>query len=206
MRVEGCRDVSILTALRAGEPHAARALWTRFQPLVSRVLGHMVGPGPHNEDLAQDTFFTVFRRIHMLRDPIALRPFIVSVAVYTAWREIRKRRRHRRLIRDLIGGSSDELVVTTDFDSREGLLRLATILARLRPRERSAFSLRFIEGKDLGDIASALGVSRATVKRRLARARNRMALAAGRDPALQPYLQPHRLPGTHPGADHRDDR
>jgi RNA polymerase sigma-70 factor (ECF subfamily) len=135
----------------------------------------------------QDVFLTVFRRVDSLRNPNALGPFIASVARFAAQARRRERLRVRR--RDV---QLDEVppgaAVATDIESREGLLRFMTILFRLRPAERSAFALRFIEGKDVCDTASALGVSRATVKRRVLRARNRIALLARRDPVLRGYL------------------
>jgi RNA polymerase sigma-70 factor (ECF subfamily) len=180
-------EISILTALRAGEPHAARTLWIRFSPLVLRIFNRMVGSGPDNEDLVQDVFLTVFRRVHSLRNPNALGPFIASVARFAA-RAKRRERLRGRLQRAQLSEASQDLVVTTNVESREGLLRFMTILFRLRPEDRSAFALRTIEGKDLCETASALGVSRATVKRRVLRARNRIALLARRDPVLRAYL------------------
>jgi RNA polymerase sigma-70 factor, ECF subfamily len=168
---------------------ADSSIWTRFSPLVFDILRRMVGPGPHNEDLAQDTFLTVFNRVHTLRNPAALGAFIATVARFTAQGERRKRLLSRQLIGEL-GQVSHDLVVTTDVEGRQGLLRLAALLARLRSEERSAFALRFIEGKTLDEIASALGLSLPTVKRRLARARNRVALLAARDPILRSYVTP----------------
>jgi len=181
-------DISIVMALRAGEPQAARALWLRFEPLVSQVLRRLVGPGPHVEDLAQDVFMTMFRRVHRLRDPTAVRSFIVSIAKFTARQERRKLWISRQPVGDGLHEPASEPVSTPDVDAREGLLRLAEILAGLRTRERSAFVLRFIEGKGISETASELGVSVATVKRRLTRARSRIVMVARRDPALAPYL------------------
>jgi RNA polymerase sigma-70 factor (ECF subfamily) len=180
-------DVSILAAVRACDPHAARTLWMRFSPLVLRIFNRMVGWGPDNEDFVQDVFLTVLSRVHGLRNPKALGPFVASIANFAA----RARRRDRVRVRRgqaQLSESSRDLVVTTDVESREGLLRFMTILVRLRPQERLAFALRIIEGKDLRETAAALGVSPATVKRRVLRARNRIALLAQRDPVLRAYL------------------
>jgi RNA polymerase sigma-70 factor (ECF subfamily) len=179
-------DVSILTGLRAGEPHAARALWNRLSPLVFRTLRRMIGPDPDAEDLAQDVFMTVLRRAHSLRDPSALGSFICSIAQFAVRDVFRGRLRHQRFDRHLNEVTND--VVTVDVDGREALLRFTTILARLRPQERMVFALRFIEGMKCNEIASALGVSLATVKRRLKRARSSVALVALRDPVLRGYL------------------
>jgi DNA-directed RNA polymerase specialized sigma24 family protein len=40
----------------------------------------------------------------------------------------------------------------------------------MRDKHRAVFILRYVEGMDLGDIATGLGISRASVKRYLAKA------------------------------------
>jgi RNA polymerase sigma-70 factor (ECF subfamily) len=178
-------DVSIVRALRAREPHAGRVFWTRFAPLVFRVLHRTIGPDPDNEDLAQDVFLTVLRRVHALRDPSAFGSFVCSVAQFAAREKQRGRFRSRRLGRRLTEVSDG--FVTIDVEGREALLRFAAVLTRLRPEARLVFALRRIEGMDLREMASVLGVSLATVKRRLQRARKRLAMMAQREPALRGY-------------------
>jgi len=180
-------DVSIVTALRTGDSRAANALWSRFAPLVFRILRRMVGTGPNNEDLAQEVFVTVLKRLDKLRDPNALGAFVSSVAEFAARDEYMARKRSGRLDRRL-GEFLHGPVVTTDADSREALLRFATILVRLRPAERLAFALRVVEGQGFSETASVLGVSTATVKRRVKRARDRITVLAERDPVLRGYL------------------
>jgi RNA polymerase sigma factor (sigma-70 family) len=58
------------------------------------------------------------------------------------------------------------------------------ILEQLPEDERVALSLRFIDQMELRAVASALGVSLATVKRVLRRAENRFAAFAQRYPAV----------------------
>jgi RNA polymerase sigma-70 factor (ECF subfamily) len=182
------RDASLLMALRSGEPGAVHALWTQFSPLVYRILHRMVGRGPDSDDLAQDVFLTVLRRLPSLRDPSSVGPFISSIAMFTARTQYRGRlvsRRRERWIREI----SHPPFVTNDVEAREGLVRFATIVFHLRPHERSVFALRIIEGKRIEDVASALGVSMATVKRRLKRARDRVASLAELDPVLCGYVR-----------------
>ena len=52
-----------------------------------------------------------------------------------------------------------------------------------------AFALRFVDGMDLNEVASACGVSRATVSRRLERAERRFAEGARRHEALAQWLE-----------------
>ena len=62
------------------------------------------------------------------------------------------------------------------------------ILDRVKPADRTAFVLRFIEGLELAEVATALDTSLATAKRRITRVWKRVSLLVERDPALAHYL------------------
>jgi RNA polymerase sigma-70 factor (ECF subfamily) len=182
------RDAELVRALIAREPHAPRALWRRFAPLVFRILRRTFGPGPEIEDLAQDIFLCVFGKVPTLREPAALRKFIISITTITARSEIRRRwvRRWSRLASK--EDASKEVAFHVDLDSREALTRFYAVLDRLNGRDRMLFVLRFMEELSLRDVAAASGLSVATAKRGLARAWSRVRLLAERDPVLCDYV------------------
>jgi RNA polymerase sigma-70 factor (ECF subfamily) len=62
------------------------------------------------------------------------------------------------------------------------------LLDLLPVEERTVWVLRQVEGMDLQEIAEAVGVSLATVKRRLRRALDRLELRIRKDTALSAYL------------------
>jgi RNA polymerase sigma-70 factor (ECF subfamily) len=67
---------------------------------------------------------------------------------------------------------------------QRAFLRLA---ARLAPRQRAAFVLREIEGKDTADVARILGVTESTVRNHLLQARRALRAGLRRDyPGLVP--------------------
>jgi len=59
----------------------------------------------------------------------------------------------------------------------------------LPPQQRVPFVLRYVEELNLVEVAQACGVSLATTKRRIARARQRLVRAAGRDEVLRAWLK-----------------
>jgi RNA polymerase sigma-70 factor, ECF subfamily len=125
--------------------------------------------------------------VRTLREPKALKAFVISVTVLTTRHELR-RRWVRRWVR--LSGKTDaaELeVVTPDTDAREALARFYKILDRVNTTDRTAFVLRFMEGLELAEVATALGLSLATTKRRLARVWARVILLVERDPVLVEY-------------------
>ncbi len=67
-------------------------------------------------------------------------------------------------------------------------VRGAAILDQLDSRARVLFVLRYVEALELTEIALALDVSLATVKRRLSRVGDRVFALARRDELLLSYL------------------
>lgn len=181
-------DTDLVRALIARERHAPRALWRRFAPTVFRLLRRAFGPGQDVEDFAQEIFLCVFEKVSTLREPTALRKFIVSVTLLTVRGEIRRRWVRRWVQLSARGDASGDAVVEVDTDAREALRRFYGVLDRLNSGDRTLFVLRFIEEVPLLQVAEASGISLATTKRRLARARSKVLLLVERDPVLCDYV------------------
>jgi RNA polymerase sigma-70 factor (ECF subfamily) len=73
-------------------------------------------------------------------------------------------------------------------DVREVLARLLAILDKLTPHSARVFELRYIEEKELAEVARTLGISLATAKRHLARASARVFAMAEREPAVAGFV------------------
>jgi RNA polymerase sigma-70 factor (ECF subfamily) len=186
-------DADLVASWARGSAGAAAAIWDRFYPVVRRVLCRAMGPGHDVEDLVQEVFLRLFRKLPALRDASALRSFALSITTHVIKDELRGRwiRRWLGLARD--GTLPDTRADDTDHDAREALRRFYDILDRLSARDRTAFVLRHVEELDLTEVAGALGVSLATVKRRLRRIARRVFAQAANDPMLAGYLSR----GTH---------
>jgi RNA polymerase sigma-70 factor (ECF subfamily) len=187
-------DIALVEALRRGEPRARTALVERFESHVERMVTGALGLDPDLQDIIQEVFLRVLERVHQLKDPAALSSWITSLAVFTARGHIRRRRRWRWIRfaapQDLpevaAGGLSPESMAT--------MRALYRVLDSLSPEERLAFTLRFMSELELTEVATACGVSLATVKRRLARAEAHIRQAAAGDPLLggPPTTRPRR--------------
>jgi RNA polymerase sigma-70 factor (ECF subfamily) len=172
-----------------GDLRAATLVWNRYSPAVRGVLFRALGPGHDIEDLLQDVFIGFFRNIGSLRDPSALRPFLVGIAIRTARTSLRKKRVRRWLHLSDDGELPEVPATQADVGTREALRRLYIILDELPDRERLAFVLRHTEGHELTEAAATLGVSLATVKRMLARAEAHVEARAGADDLLSDWME-----------------
>ncbi len=187
--LDHCDDVALVSALVADDRRAPAVLWQRYRSTVFGTLRRVLGPDPETEDLAQDVFLTVCRRASTIRDGRSLRAFVARVTIGTAYHAIRRRRVHARWLRRTIAESANDVAApsTSRVESREAIPRLYQIVDRLRPRERTAFVLRFVDELSTAEVRKRLNVSLATAKRRISRAAGRVALHVARDPVLREY-------------------
>src|SRR5262245_48446698 len=181
-------DAAIARAAAEGHTAAASIAWDRFAPLVRGLLRRSFGPQTDVDDLLQEVFLRFFRQVPTLRDPTAVRSFLIGITIRVVGSELRRRRVRRWLHLTDTGAVPDVPAAETDDEAREAVKRLYVILDRLEDSGRLAFLLRHVEGLELTEVADALGLSLATTKRRLAKLTDRLIAAAERDPVLAAYV------------------
>jgi RNA polymerase sigma-70 factor, ECF subfamily len=112
------------------------------------------------QDLVQTTFEIALRHLDGLREPRALRAWLLRVQTREAFRVVRRLRRLVSLdghVREVpaLGIDAAQLI-----DVRDGI-------ARLPRRTRAAIALHYLAGLSVPETASALGVSENTIKSQL---------------------------------------
>ncbi len=179
-----------MAAVRARVPQAAARLWDRYSSLVRRILRRMLGPSVDVEDGVQDAFLRLFRDLNSLRDPAALRSFLIGITLHVAKSELRRRRAKRWLLLsdDGVVAEPEAVADAQSLEPRAALVRLYRVLDRVGHARRVVFVLRYVEGLELAELSTVLGCSLATTKRRVADAADRVCLLAAADPLLAPYM------------------
>jgi RNA polymerase sigma factor (sigma-70 family) len=128
------------------------------------------------EEAVQSAWPIAWRKLHTVRDPERLRPWLVSIAVNEA-RQLGRRRRRGRVLE--ISVASDSLPSPTDPASRAGDIDLRNALARLTPEDRTLIALRYVAGFDSTELARAMGMSPSGTRARLARLLGRLRSELG---------------------------
>jgi RNA polymerase sigma-70 factor, ECF subfamily len=183
-------DADLVLALRRNERGAAEAIWNRHSESVRRFLSRALGPsGDEAEDLTQEVFLRVFARTCVIREPSALREFVMSVALRVLQWEIRRRWVRRKVFLSKDGdlpevGAPDR----ANQEARHALRACYAILDRLSVRERVAFVLRYLEEMTLEEVAERLDCSLSTTKRVLTRATERVSAQVGKNADLRSYF------------------
>lgn len=185
-------DAELVIALRADETRAPGVLWARCSPSVERLFARALGPCLEVEDLTQEVFLRVFTRLDSLRDPSALRAFVLSVAMNVLKWELR-RRWVRRMVRLSGTGTLPDIEGTSvDAEARQALQRCYGILDTLPSNERLAYVCRYMEEMTIDETAMALAVSVSTTKRWVNRAAAKVAHQVACDPALRRFFADER--------------
>jgi RNA polymerase sigma-70 factor, ECF subfamily len=163
-------DEELVRRLVSGDLWAREALYRRHFATVWGTALRLLGSRNDVEDVVQDTFLTAFADIAALRDPGALVPWLLRIAI----NQVHRRHRRQRLLR-IFGlerrvedGSLEHLA----DESADPLLRLELsqidrALSDLPFAERAAWTLRRVDGHSLEAAAAACDCSLATVKRRI---------------------------------------
>jgi RNA polymerase sigma factor (sigma-70 family) len=112
------------------------------------------------EDLVQTTFEIALRRMDGLREPLALRAWLLTIQSREAFRVVR---RLRRIVR--LDGRTEEIPSQGADLAQRADIRQA--LSGLPRRTRAAIALHYLAGLTVPETALALGVSQNTIKTQL---------------------------------------
>jgi RNA polymerase sigma-70 factor (ECF subfamily) len=145
---------------------------------VAGVVFRLMGDDADLEDIVQDTFVRAAERLDTLRAPSQLRPWLVTIAVRLAQSRMTRRRRRSWLRQQL----SQTAPTVSDPRDQAPADELYSALDQVPDKLRVPWILARVEGHKLEDVASACGVSLATIKRRIADAQTRLDRRLGEMP------------------------
>jgi RNA polymerase sigma-70 factor (ECF subfamily) len=170
-------DGELAERLARGDAWAREALYRKYVQAVWGLALRLTGDRSDAEDVVQDTFAEALRDAAQLRDRGAIRAWLMGVAVHQVHRRFRRRRLLRVLGLDRGADTSlDELAARdTPQDVLAELQKISRELGRLPPKPRIAWTLRFVEGCTLAEVAAYCECSLATAKRQIATAQRRLA-------------------------------
>lgn len=177
----------MIAAARRGDSRACFEIWSKYAPVVLRLIRGYFGPGADRDDLAQEVFLRVFSRLDELRDPHALRGFIAGICLGVA-RNMSRRLRIRSVLRFSADDEELEILVPgLDDEARQVIRHLVRVLNAASAEDRSLFVCRYVEKWEMNDVAQAHGFSVGTAKRRVARMTSRIDAAMALDGVLAEY-------------------
>lgn len=178
-------ESEILAGIKDGDMNAFRVLFDNYRDQIFRLSIRMLGDEHIAQDIVQETFTKVFRKISEFKGGSALSTWIYRIAVNLCLNEAKKRERDKsRLysefdllqLQDEKTGAHPE----TNFIHRENYNMVMEIISKMKPKKRLTFLLFYIEELTTADIAFIMHESHEAVLKRLQRIREEITESAGK--------------------------
>ena len=162
-------DQSLVRRARDGDPMAFEALIRRHGPLMRAYIARIVGSRTEADDVAQEAFYSAWRWLPELRDPAAVRPWLMRIAGRHAFSYLRRRPVASRTNVDTPVPASDQ---PENVAERNAVLQaLSSALEALPADQRQCWLLREVGKFSYEEIAEELNIPTTAVRGKLARGR-----------------------------------
>jgi RNA polymerase sigma-70 factor, ECF subfamily len=161
-------DPDVIRAAGAGDTGAFEELVRGYQAHVWRFLRHLLGDPELAEDITQETFIRVYRKLGTFRFRSKFSTWIFQVARHAGIDALRSRQRQERL------HSAMEAHTPGPVSGGDLRVEIEAALQSLSPKLREAFVLIEALGLTYREAGRAIGVPEGTVKSRVFHAREQL--------------------------------
>jgi len=151
---------------QTGDREALDALLRSVQAPLYRYVLSLTAEPALAEDVLQEVFLRVYRKLRWLRTPELFRPWAYRIASRETFKHLRRERRWTDQVRDedvLESRPAPPAQLTPD-----DVARLPGLVAAVSPASRAVILLHYLHEMKLEEVAEVLGLSLGTVKSRLA--------------------------------------
>lgn len=173
---------ALVAAAREHDDEAARALVRQLYPMVARLVRAHRPRRAAEEDLCQMIFIKMFQKLPQFSGDVPLAHWLSRIAINTcrnaiAAEKARPELRHADLSEEQaavvqnLATSTEELGADQQLAARD---LVAHLLEALKPAERLVIDLLHLQGKTVEEIRQLTGWSKALVKVRAFRARQKL--------------------------------
>ena len=189
-------DAALIERVKLGDVRAFEMLVVKYQRRVERLIGRMVRDVDLVPDIAQETFIRAYRALPNFRGDSAFYTWLYRIAVNTAKKALVELKRDLLLVesarplREDDSETSWSQIEPSHGESPDVLLAAKEVavavnaaMEELSAELRQAITLREIEGLSYEDIAEIMNCPIGTVRSRIFRAREAIALK------LRPLLE-----------------
>ena len=158
---------SVLVVMAQARDFAAfRQLMTLYQGRLTYYVRRVIGKADESEDVVQEVWLLVYRRIHTLNAPEAFRVWLYKIAHDVSVSHIRRFVRRPQPVMEE-SADSDVTEQWDEFEAMDNADLVHRTLEDLSPEHREVLTLRFLEQMDIEEIATVVECAAGTVKSRL---------------------------------------
>jgi RNA polymerase sigma-70 factor, ECF subfamily len=183
-------DALLVERVKLGDVRAFEMLVVKYQRRIERLIGRMVRDVDLVQDIAQETFIRAYRALPQFRGESAFYTWLYRIAVNSAKKALLDMKRDPMVTESALRSSDEDGEETSrpeselsDGETPEAVLASKEIAAAVNSAVealsedlRQAITLREIEGLSYEEIAEAMNCPIGTVRSRIFRAREAIAL------------------------------
>ncbi len=153
---------------QSGDRGALDELLEAVQEPLYRYIFRLVGERTLAEDILQEVFIRIYRKLGWLREPELFRPWAYRIASREAFKHLKRERRWVEQIRDESTLETIPAQSSAESYAPELIERLPQLIERVSPASRAVLILHYLHEMPLAEVAAVLGLAQGTVKSRLA--------------------------------------
>lgn len=182
-------DALLVERVKRGDTRAFEMLVVKYQRRIERLIGRMVRDTDLVQDIAQETFIRAYRALPQFRGESAFYTWLYRIAVNTAKKALVDMKRDPLVFASALqSGEDDEEPFRAGHEPSDGETPDAVLASKeiaaavnaavenLSEDLRQAITLREIEGLSYEEIAEMMNCPIGTVRSRIFRAREAIAL------------------------------
>ena len=186
-------DVKLIQQSLAGDQSAFANLVKKYQKSVHALAWRKIGDFHIAEEVTQDTFLQVHKKLGTLKDPHRFEGWLYRIASRQCHAWLRKKRMQTQSLEETDPALIEKMTYSQYIAEEQA--KAATdaqrsivhkLLARLQESERTVVTLHYFGEMTVEEISRFLGVSASTIKSRLRRARLRLKKA---EPMIREALE-----------------
>lgn len=166
-------DAQIVTRVLRGDADAYAVLVERYRDRYARYALHMLGNREDAEEALQDAFTRAYRSLPRCEDPDRFGAWLFRILVNRCrTMGARRGRRSRTFVSDDL--ALHEAAEEHPADRSAWREEIERALSRLRPEQREAFLLKYVEDMGYDEMSELTGVGVSALKMRVMRACDRL--------------------------------
>jgi RNA polymerase sigma-70 factor (ECF subfamily) len=165
--MESKKEIMFVLRAQTGDKEAYNQLLKSIQKQLYWHIWNLVGDKNLTEDILQEIFVLIYKKLHQLKQPELFRPWVYRITTRETFRMIKKEKLYDEIITDcelLENISVPEEEDTLDEEIRK---RIHLLINKLSPASSTVISLHYIGQLTIYEVAQTLNISANTVKSRL---------------------------------------